>query len=671
MKRIQTWFIALIAIASGLNLSAQNNQREMRFYTQPAIFAANEEWLTFACEVPDGQVDIGSQRQSEMYWYSLYNLGNLKLRSGLGIHAINNPLFAKHAREDKDMPWSKGPMIMRERTFMLHKIAQFKAATGAYKLDNMFAGLNPPKGAFPIYLEFASGVPEFQTNPDLEDFATLRWNKKTFDATLSPGAWGQSLMKEVLWSRDFFHGNRTSNGVTYLGVSAFDGAHGFRGAMLLAMSLTKTYALKSELAYHAKTGKLGEVNPMTYDPMQGAVYYPHAYKAKYKKGMMMGMMKMMMKMKGQTIPPIVKKYVVTDKSSYLFDVASLLWGESEFYYVTDPKVKDNFDKLFGDAMWDPTTLDDKGIGAALNSGKTIFPAGKPHMLAQGISVVNFKNLKALHFNSKNGTFVDRWHPDEGQGNYITTANAGMAIIALSNTYFRLSDIEKIHQGAKMLLTAQANFLLKQQNSDGSIANGFALDNGIKADKAANSALSQSFAIRGWLAAYQVSKDQKFLDAADKAYNYMQNELWSEEAGVYRSEAGAQQSTYTGMNYGAILGALRELAIAHNGEASQQQIVQRLDTFFDHVQNVNGLQLAELGQTGEMMPDKQQMTMMQEKLAELQKSNPEKAKKMMARMQDSDGDHVPKPKFVMNTEYGAAPVTAGSIVIATPGAVYTK
>ncbi len=666
MKRVKQWALAFTAIAiTGMNLSAQSGSatRNIRFYTEPAIYAANEEWLTFACEVPTGQVDIGSRYQSEMYWYSLYNLGNLVFRSGLGVHAVNNPLFKKHAREDEGMPWSKGMMLMRQRKFMMHKVAQFKARSGAYKLDNMFAGFGPPKGAFPVYLEFASGVPAFKTNPDLEDFSTLRWDRKSFDPTLNPGAWGQALMKEVLWSRDFFHGNRTSNGVTYLGVSAFDGAHGFRGAMLLAMSLAKTYALKSELAYHANTGKLGPVDPATYNPAEGAVYYPHVYKAKFRKGMMMGMMRLMMKMKGQTVPPIVKKYVVTDPTSDLFDIASLLWGESEFYYVTDPKVKDNFDNLFGDAMWDPTQLDEDGLKEAFNNGKTIFPAGKPHILAQGISVVNFKNLKGLHFNQQEGTLVDTWHPETGQGKHISTHYAGMAIIALANTYQRLGDLDMIRNEARMILTKEAEYLLSHQEADGSIANGFTLGKG--ADHEAKTLLAQAFAIRGWLAAYQVTGNQRYLTAADKAYSFIQTELWSEEAGVYRSSVGAEVSEYDGYNYGAVIGALRELAIAHHNEPVQKDIVQRMDTFFDNVKNVNGLQLAELGQTGEMMPDKNQMMEMQATLAELQKTDPEKARKMRERMMDTDGDHVPKPKFVMGTPYGAAPVTAGRITIVTP------
>jgi hypothetical protein len=56
--------------------------------------------------------------------------------------------------------------------------------------------------------------------------------------------------------------------------------------------------------------------------------------------------------------------------------------------------------------------------------------------------------------------------------------------------------------------------------------------------------------------------------------------------------------------------------------------------------------------------------MMKKMDEMMQTNPEQAKAMKMKMMDSDKDGVPKPKFVMDTEFGAAPVTAGSVVIPT-------
>ncbi len=657
MKKPIYSFFALLLLTQVV--FSQN--RDLRFDTKTAMYAANEEWLTFACEVPEGMVELGLKHQSDMYWYSLYNLGNLAFRSGMGVHVVSSPLFRKHAEEDEGMPWTKGMMTpMKQRKFMLHKVAQFKAKSGAANLDNpVFKGYGPPPGAYPVYLEFSSGQPTFVNDPDLEDFGTLRWDKATFDKSMNPGAWGQTLMKQILWARDFFHENRVSKGVTYIGTGAHDGAHGFRGSMLIALALNKAYALKSTLAYNAKTGKLGGVNPMTYDPMKGAVYFPHKYEVSFKGPMTKMMMNMMMPGKAPAWP---KKFKVTDKTSDLFDVASLVWGLSEFYYLTDPTIEDGFDALFGDPKWIAKDKSESEINKSLkNSSKTVFPKEDPHKLSKGMTVVNFKNLMGLHFNKNNGTLVDSWHPDSKQGKRITTVNAGMAIIALSNVYHRLHDVDMVKNGAKKMLVAQANFLLKQQGSDGSIANSYDVSG--KADNGKKSLVSQTFAMRGWLAAYQITKEEKFLAAAEKAYGFMQNELWHEGSGVFRSYVGATSSKFDGMNYGSTIGALRELAIAR-GPSERTEITAQLDEFFFNVANKAGLQIAEINMTGEMIPTKKQAMDMMAKMETMKQKDPKKAMAMQKKMMDSDQDGVPKPKFVKGTKKGAAPVTAGSVTIST-------
>ena len=171
---------------------ASADSQSLRFETKPAMYAANEEWLTFACELPDGQVPIGAKNSMEMYYYSMYGLGNLLFRSGMGVHMVHNPLFQKHVAEDKGMPWyqkKNGAKI-----FMKHKMKQFVERSAAYEADNQF----PPKNSFPVYLEYSSGQPTFQTNPVMSDFGTLRWDQASMDRTMSPGGWGQAMMKQVL-----------------------------------------------------------------------------------------------------------------------------------------------------------------------------------------------------------------------------------------------------------------------------------------------------------------------------------------------------------------------------------------------------------------------------------------------------------------------------------------
>ncbi len=615
---------------------------DIQFQTRPAMYAANEEWLTFACELPDGQVNINSTKAIEMYYYSLYGLGNLVFRSGNGVHQVHNPLFRQHVQNDEGMPWYKNKM--GAKLFLQHKLAQFVKRTNAHKLDKQF----PPKGAYPIYLEYETGEPTFQSAPELDDFNTLRWNKSNIQRTMNPGGWGQTMLKQVLWSRDFFTNSKVIDGLIYPGNEKDDGANGFRGASLLALSLTKSVALKSELAYNPKTDELGGVDPKTYNPADGPRYYPHQYAVD-------------MKQMGEGMPP-KPSFRVTDKRSDLFDVASLLWAQSEFYFITDPKVEDEYDVLFGDPKWDPNQSDEE-LAELFKNGKAIFPAKKPHMLAQGMTAVNFKNMMGLHFDKKHGTLVDTWAPGEGKGNKISTSYAGIATTALANTHHRLHDVPKLKGGATKILTAQANFLLAQQNDDGSIADGFTLEDGDVMPADSKSLVSQSFAIRAFLSAYHVTKDDKFKEAAEKTYGFMKSELWSDKAKVFRTSAGATQSTYDGVNTGATIGALRELAIVRSGDG-RREVVSHLDSFFESVAQKGGLQLAEIGKTGEPIPPLAERKAAKMKMMKLMKEDPEKAKQMKMKMMDMDRDSVPKPGFVAGTEYGAAPVYRASVTLDT-------
>ncbi len=674
--------------------------RDIRYVTQDAMYLANEQWLLFACDLPAGQTDIGSNFNKDSYWYSRYNLGNLLMRSGMGIHMVYNPLFKQHSANDKKPDGTK--MFPTPKDFMHFKIRQFCARTGLpcrldpENMDNPKAF--PPKGVFPIFLEFASGSPRFQQPPVPMDFTTLRWNPKSIDKTIITGALGQTLMKQVLWSEDFFANHRKGpNGEVWLGNKKEYG-NGFRGAVLTAESITKMFALKSTLAYDPVSGKLGDVgDPATYDPMKGLRYYPHALRPK------------LVSMK-PGMPPAPVAWEVVNTSSHLADQASLLWGTSEFYFYSDPTVKDSFDLVFGDQG------DHKTKGA-------LFPA-KPHMLSKGLSVVAFKNMMAMHFDMKNGTFRSVAEPGtkrvvvvtapeaqikagretvgvvrKGQelpvhwtmegwlgvkytprgaktGNGatvkgwiksnqvadITTADAGMALIALSNLHSRLHDAPApLLSKVKMAINAQASFLREElMASDGGFYNGYTLESG--AEEGARELLSQGRGIRGLLAAYSVTGDSSFKNAAEKAYAYMNQKLWSDSAQTYRSAEGAMESTYTPKNVGATLGALRELALAANGDA-RQQVVANIDKFFAATQTGHRQQLAEIDPTGEPIPPMDQMKKMKAQLMALMKKDPKRGKAMMMKMADVDGDGVPKPGMA-GGEFGFAPVPAFAVKVAT-------
>ena len=242
----------------------------------------------------------------------------------------------------------------------------------------------------------------------------------------------------------------------------------------------------------------------------------------------------------------------------------------------------------------------------------------------------------------------------------------MAMVALANAQHHLHDMKKPRQGARKMLMAQAKFLMNQQAPDGSFADGYALtDGGVEPDPGPKTLHAQASAIRGLLAAYQYgSKSDALLNAAERAYAFMNESLWSEQAGTYRAAVGANRSTYNGYNFGATLGALRELAIVREGDA-RAAVVDRLDRFFEKVGQRSGLQLAEIGHTGEPIPSLAEREKMMQKMKSLMHQDPAKARQMKRKMADSDSDGVPKPPFVAGTKHGAAPVQAESVTLETP------
>ena len=699
----------LFALAMGLFLGSSWNTpafaqkedidkmtgRDIRYFTKDAMYLANEQWLLFACDLPAGQTDLGSNFNKDSYWYSRYNLGNLLMRSGMGIHMVFNPLFKQHSQNDKKPDGSK--MFPTPKDFMHFKIRQFCARTGVpcrfdpeHKNDPKAF---PPKGVHPVFLEFASGSPRFQQPPVPSDFNTLRWNPNSIDHTINPGAVGQALVKEVLWSEDFFANHRKGpNGELWLGNKKEYG-NGFRGAVLTAMAITKMFTLKSTVAYNPKTGMLGDVgDPSKYNPMNGLRYYPHAIQPKF--------------MKKPGMPPMPVGWKVTDKSSYLSDQASLLWGTSEFYFYSDPKIKDSFDVVFGDQG------DHKTNGA-------LFPP-KPHMLSKGLSVVTFKNMMAMHFDKKHGTFRSLALPVKDQrvvvvtadqadvtaGDFvvgkvtkgqalpvywkqpnwvgveyvdtkgktikgwikpehvadISTADAGLALVALANLNRRLHDAPApLLAKVKMAAMAQGRFLRdKLRASDGGFYNGYVF--GFGESHSVRTLESQGLGIRGLLAAYAITGDSSFEAAAGEVFTYMNEKLWSASAGSYRSEEGAMESIYTPKNVGATMGALRELALSRSGNA-RKQVVARIDKFFSATQTRHRQQLAEIDPTGEPIPPMSQMKAMKAQLMALMKTNPQRAKAMKLKMADIDGDGIPKPGMA-GGKYGFAPVPAFKVKVAT-------
>lgn len=558
------------------------NVSDLRFDTAAAAYAANELLLSGVpffekitqMGLPTDK-DLVSITSEEAYWYSRYILSALTMESGMGLHVVQSQRIILQAEEEGVSP----------QDFYDKFLKTVKRRTGLK---------NPPPGIYPIFAEFASGEPDLTELPDFRNYNTLRWNPQKFDKTISPAALGQTLYNQTLWA-EYFLGSK--HGENLLGNDAVEG---YIGSILVAEAVSKMHFLRAEAAFDGR--ELGEVSPFSYEAK--LKYYPH---------------KIIVDLSyPDDAPPKPMSYEVGDPSSRLFDQASLLLGLSEFYYFSDPKIEDNWDAVFGSP-----------------SEGALFPP-QSHRTAKGLSGVVLKNMIAMHFDPIRQTFVSEWTNGE-RGKSIAATDAGMTLLALANAYNAFHDDEEIRRGARKMLERQADFLSEyMQLPDGGFTQGYDLATSAHAETP-RALASQALAIRGLLAAYAITEDQNYLASAMSAMNFMDQNLWSASARMYRSAEGAELSSYSPLDVAATLGALREIVLA----GGDSEVLQKFKVFFISALKENGMQLAELEPTGEKMGGVRDVM-----------------------TPDSDGDGVRKPHFG-GGKFGVAPVLAGKIEVSTP------
>lgn len=559
-----------------------DNVAESRFYTANGAYAANELFLSGVrffekitqLGLPTDKELVGITSE-EAYWYSRYIMSALTMESGMGVHLQRSRRVVLMAEEEGIAP----------EEFYTKFIERVQERTGLE---------SPPPGMYPIFIEFASGEPELTELPDFKNYRTLRWNPQKFDKTVSPAALGQSLYNQSLWAEYFFE---SKHGENLLGNDAIEG---YVGAVLVSEAVSKMHFLRAEAAFDGR--KLTAVDPFAYEAK--LLYFPHriAVELSYP----------------EEGPPVPLSFQVIDPSSHLFDQASLLLGTSEFYYFSDPKIEDNWDAVFGSPA----------EGA-------LFPP-EPHNAAKGLTGVVLKNIMAMHFDPVRQSFVSVWEKGE-RGTAIRSADAGMVLAALANVHRAFHDDDEIRQGARTMLERQATFLSEyMQLPDGGFVESYDLATSAHSE-VPRSLASQALAVRGLLAAYEITENSSYLEAALSALNFMNEKLWSPAAKIYRSAEGVELSRYSPLEVGAVLGALREMVLLRQDGSA----LNRFKQFFVSALKNNGMQLAELQPTGENM---------------------ESVKDVMT--PDSDGDGVRKPQFA-GGKFGVAPVVAGLIEVSTP------
>ncbi len=613
---------------------------DRRFRTREAMFLANEMNETgfpfferaAANGVPGLDPIFVWLTTVESYWYSRYNMSALVSESRLGIHTVYGPYVSELALQEgrHTLNRDRGEYVRSNASIMLQDLVpMYQARTG---FPRRF------EEASPLMLTFASGDPHYPRALDTgtmfeseenmirqrdlrqlygddlpasdigmgkagndmwkarvnyrENFLSLRWDHGKMEHTIDLGAEGQVLVKQALWMEHFFQQNHHQG--RFLGNNP---EQGFRGAMLSLMAVNKMLMLKSALLTDGK--RLLGVDPREANP--GETYFPHRVSVR-------------MRQIGD-LPPRPESFALTDASSQLFDQASLLWGVTEYYHFADPR---------GTGPWAQVVGNNPPYDGSIMEQKYV-------VLAEGLADMIVANLGAMHADAS-GVLSSEWKPGNGRGALVSTGDLGLAMVALANYVQRLPATAAQAEAARALLVAQADFVQSTLlRSDGSVATTYDLARRARVD-AAPTLLAQAMAIRGLLAAAAALDDARYETAAHVAYAFMNQQLWDEATGVYRSHLAAEVSEYTPLNLGAALGAMREMILV----TKNADEMDRFKRFWVQAVDGSGIQQSEYEETGE--------------------------RDVLAADMDHDG--IPRMNFAGGA-HGIAPVFASRVLIQTP------
>lgn len=603
MKRYFTIIINVFLIVSSLSAQITITSTDY-FSTRDQMLLANEinesgepfaEELGYDLDLLDPMVlntpdSISYTLGIENYEYSRYQLGTVISRSGIGLHMMWAPMIMQMAAmEDDDFDGTFTGGVAngyKEDDELMKNIMHFAM------IANGMAPLNP----WPQFAEFQSGnphLPQPVANDFQMDFSTLRWDRSLMDKTFNLGSMGQTLMKQYLWAQDMlgsFH-DGDDNGVDPDGTNSPDStnsphfdpnnniyyggnnADGFIGQVLTAEGINKTLFLINSLAYDGN--ELGAVDPATYDPANGIKFFPHQIAVTES-------------MVADGLPPKASSLQVTDASSDLFDQLSYLWGTVNFKNMMDPNNSSDEAHLAYHEVFDgdpfPAAMAQTGIPG-------------PFDLMMGTSKVIFMNLMAMHFDQNNGTFVNTSSLSGGipqLGNEINTINAGYIAMVLAEMHpeFVGTPLEPMILNA---VNMQGQFLISSlKDNNGGFYNGYVIGEG--ADNSVKTVESQAAAARGLYAAYSLTGNQDFLNAADEAYNFLIENYYSANEHAFKTQLGVNLATYNSFNFAIIAGGLREAALV-GGHTEAATIYTR---FFKKV--ANAMQLAEFDASGEIGND---------------------------------------------------------------------
>ncbi|MCH7909318.1 MAG: c-type cytochrome, partial [Candidatus Hydrogenedentes bacterium] len=528
----------------------------------------------------------------EGYWYSRYILSYVQAQAHMGIHLVQGPYWTLKAQEmhkKNRLIRDRGENVPSNKDVLLGFYAPIYAKRTGW--PRVFEDANPTMldyksgdphfvGALPITDTFDDpqsdktygwGIPAY-----LIDWRNSRWDRDKIDTTINLGVVGQTMKKKLVWTRRFFATNHDGPApgdpgrtVELLGSSS---GEAFRGIVLFLGSFNGMLAIKASLMADEK-GKLGGVNPLTYDPADGLRYIPHEIRP-------------FLILAGD-MPDRQHGYYPRDMSSQLWDQASLLWATADYYaqcfkFEKNPNV---------DAA--VFSLDPPADGGLIEQ--------TTNRVALGMSNLIVKNLAAMHRTSS-GVLASEWTRKGKTGDWVSVQDSSMAIIALAEYDAHLQagkrdPYPELRAQAVEMAKVQADFLVRVQGSDGSFHERYRISDGTGLDE--NTSMeTQFFGIRALCAAWNLTGDKIYLQRATRTWNLLNSEYWDEATGLYRSDRGSDLVTYTPLKLAAAYGAMREFILASPAHRARP-LLERYVRFWVQSLDNSGMQMSEDHNTGEI------------------------------------------------------------------------
>ncbi len=501
----------------------------------------------------------------DFFGMGLYSVETIALHSGLGLGMVHAPLVHLKSRGQKKSPED----YLAARSALFAKVA----------------GFSEREHFMPIYAEFDSGDPHYAAKPDFKTGKNQSWKPEDMDRTIS-----MESMAMGLYSKSILVGQ-------YLDITRPDGEgitprSGYAAQLLVYEMINTMLWMRYGLAFD---GTSFQAFPPHYYETKDLLYIPH---------------QMMVEFEEKTGAP--RSYYVKERLSHVRDLGSLLLGLSEFYGLADPN-RMRGRKIFGEGSDD--------------SEEFPFSWNARH-LARELTMAVLKNMEAMHFDTRLGTLYSTAtfvKPLE----HIKSEDLGLCMMGLGNVFKYFYDEPEIRHVAGNLLYAVAQFVVQRmQAADGGIASLYDAKR-VQVDHLNRTLEVQSLCVLGLMEAYKSTREERFFQAAHKAYEFMITHLWNENLNTFRTHEESPVLRIQPSLFGATVGALREMVLA----TGDLRTFAYLLAYFDGIMKNYSLQLSELSFTGETLDD-----------------NP-----------DSDGDNILEAGKAGGT-HGVAPVMASEVQV---------